>query len=302
MNSRFRSRFHRAVLVLIAGLMPLAALGAAEPAQEDRAFYLLNTDSLGDASDRVAVRFEYRSEGRLLLDHEVTLSPGAERSLLLEIPPLVWPAGAGAPNIELSVYAQGLLVARFDGESLLGYNRTLRQTHAEVVAAFVPGQPDEPAKSPIRRITANIECNSPCGGGCLPSQDYDCDGVANSIDNCTDNYNPGQQDCDGDSWGDVCDFTDGIFQPSGPVDTCMTDKDAHFGYNEFEHHVEQRLVDVSACSSPDQWDNWIRTYGYCDYTYSDADCCDEAIGTSIGQIGDSVSLWCGSKRNQDFCQ
>lgn len=299
-----RGRLALVVMVLVAGLLPLAALGAvssADPHPDDAVFYLLSGDQLGDTAGGVAVRFEYRSDDRVFRVHELNVSLDHGELLLVPIPPVAWPTVSGTLDIELVVFADGLLVGRFDGEALLAYNRTLRQTHPELVAALSPGQPDDPAKSPMRRITAKIECNSPCGGGCLPSQDYDCDGVANSIDNCTDNYNPGQQDCDSDSYGDVCDVVDGTYQGSGPVDTCMTDKDAHVGYNEFEHHVEQRLVDVSACNSPDQWDRWIRSNGYCDYSYSDQSCCQYAIGGSILQIGDNPQLWCGTQRNWDLC-
>lgn len=305
MKSRIcrRSRRDLAVLVLIASLMPLTALGAAssaEPHPEDLVFYLFNAESLGAASDVIAVRFEYRGDDSLLRDYELTVSFGQEKNMLVPIPPLVWPMASGVRDIELLVFADGLLLARFDGESLLGYTRTLRQTHPELVAALAPRQPDGPARSPIRRITAKVECNSPCGGGCMAHQDYDCDGVANSVDNCTDDPNSGQEDCDGDSWGDVCDVIDGTFQASGPVETCMTDKDSHVGYFEFEHHVEQRLVDVSACNSPDRWDVWIRSDADC-FNISDDYCCSSGIGGSISQIGDDPVLWCGTLRDQDFC-
>ncbi len=35
--------------------------------------------------------------------------------------------------------------------------------------------------------------------------DWDSDGVRNALDNCTKQYNPGQEDLDGDGKGDVCD-------------------------------------------------------------------------------------------------
>lgn len=35
--------------------------------------------------------------------------------------------------------------------------------------------------------------------------DIDADGIPNDIDNCPDNYNPGQEDSDGDGKGDACD-------------------------------------------------------------------------------------------------
>jgi cysteine-rich repeat protein len=52
----------------------------------------------------------------------------------------------------------------------------------------------------------------PPGSSCLfrpivpASGDADADGVADQLDNCPDLANPGQQDLDGDSVGDACDF------------------------------------------------------------------------------------------------
>jgi hypothetical protein len=38
-----------------------------------------------------------------------------------------------------------------------------------------------------------------------PDRDRDADGVVNSLDNCPNDYNPGQEDADGDGLGDLCD-------------------------------------------------------------------------------------------------
>jgi len=45
------------------------------------------------------------------------------------------------------------------------------------------------------------------GNYCFPCDD-DCDGVLNEEDNCVDTFNPGQENCDGDEFGDVCDVDD----------------------------------------------------------------------------------------------
>ena len=50
--------------------------------------------------------------------------------------------------------------------------------------------------------TANPDC-----GGHFPHSDTDSDGVRDSIDNCDNVPNPGQEDADGDGIGDVCDET-----------------------------------------------------------------------------------------------
>jgi CSLREA domain-containing protein len=68
--------------------------------------------------------------------------------------------------------------------------------------------------------------------------DYECDGVIDSLDNCPYDDNPGQEDTDGDLLGDVCDpcpanadcdgdgYTDGVeakFIGTDPQDPCGTD-------------------------------------------------------------------------------
>ena len=40
---------------------------------------------------------------------------------------------------------------------------------------------------------------------CTSSSDIDCDGVLNDVDNCPSNYNPNQEDTDGDNIGNPCD-------------------------------------------------------------------------------------------------
>jgi hypothetical protein len=62
----------------------------------------------------------------------------------------------------------------------------------------------------------------------IQSQDRDSDGVADGVDNCPDNANPGQEDADGDGIGDACDTCtdtdgDGSGNPGFAANTCPVD-------------------------------------------------------------------------------
>ncbi len=54
----------------------------------------------------------------------------------------------------------------------------------------------------------NIDDVALTGTECTTSQDSDGDGVADAIDNCPDDYNPGQEDADSDTFGAACDCDD----------------------------------------------------------------------------------------------
>ena len=55
-----------------------------------------------------------------------------------------------------------------------------------------------------------------------PDRDWDGDGVLNGADNCPDDFNPGQEDADGDGIGDVCDTTPTTPPTSPPTTTPPT--------------------------------------------------------------------------------
>jgi hypothetical protein len=65
--------------------------------------------------------------------------------------------------------------------------------------------------------------------------DTDSDGIPDTYDNCPEDYNPGQEDYDGDEIGNVCDDCtdkdgDGFGNPGFPANTC-TDDNCPFIYN-----------------------------------------------------------------------
>ncbi|MEQ8768745.1 MAG: thrombospondin type 3 repeat-containing protein [Planctomycetota bacterium] len=74
------------------------------------------------------------------------------------------------------------------------------------------GCPDDPLKSDP----------GDCGCG-VPEEDTDGDGVLDCIDNCPFDFNPGQEDCDGDGIGDICEIFGGSAQDcnmNGVPDDC----------------------------------------------------------------------------------
>lgn len=134
-----------------------------------------------------------------------------------------------------------------------------------------------------------------------PNGDVDLDGVLNGVDNCPANANANQANCDGDWQGDACDPLNANYQPVGGERTCMTDRDAHFAYFTFEHHVERMQRDVSTCGAPDRWTNRIARDNDC-VGISDEDCC-MGLRHSIAALGDDPFYWCSATiRDRNFCR
>lgn len=107
-----------ATAVLLASLLPSFVAGAgrsAGPSAAEPQFYLLQAEPLGYPLDDVAVHFEYRSGERVLGADDVLLGFGKDDSVLVPIPPSSWFLfGDTVPDLELLVFADGLLLARFD--------------------------------------------------------------------------------------------------------------------------------------------------------------------------------------------
>jgi len=59
--------------------------------------------------------------------------------------------------------------------------------------------------------------------------DTDMDGIIDEDDNCPNDFNPLQENDDGDNWGDACDNCLGVSNTVGgvPVDQCDTDADGY---------------------------------------------------------------------------
>ncbi|MCH8147213.1 MAG: thrombospondin type 3 repeat-containing protein [Planctomycetes bacterium] len=127
-------------------------------------------------------------------------------------------------------------------------------------------------------------------GGC--GGDPDGDGVDNRCgDNCPDDANPGQEDCDGDGFGDVCD-PEGDSDGSDGDGVCQGVDNCEFSNNPGQEDKDGDGVgdacDPCPNSNPDDADN----DGVCD----DVDIClgfddnDDGDGDGVPGNGDCVAL------------
>lgn len=278
---------------------PLPA-GVPTPVASLDGYFVYHPNGLTTAREPVTLRFEFRDGGEVVAEEVVFVGSPSKDEVLVSIPrPGLdrWrTADLAAPF--LAVFANDYQVESFTPESLASYNLQLRYSRPELLAETAdalhverPGDID------------GIQCYSPCGGGCNPSQDFDCDGVINSVDNCVDHWNPNQANCDGDQVGDACDMQAGIYQNSGPTKTCFTQVTSNISYYTIAHVVEQKQVDVSSCNGPDRWDVYGVTSQTCSRSsvqYNPGLCCLQ-LGWSIQHFGDSPTQWCGAKLNQNFC-
>lgn len=140
-----------------------------------------------------------------------------------------------------------------------------------------------------------------CRASC-PNGDVDNDGVLNSQDNCVWTYNPNQANCDGDTWGNVCDGFNATYQAITSDKTCWIDKDHHGLYFSLEHWVEHKERDVSSCGAPDRWVRWVRAQASFCFNVTNQQCCESGLSTSILQVGDNPSHWCNPGIiNNNYC-
>lgn len=134
--------------------------------------------------------------------------------------------------------------------------------------------------------------NAYCGQGCIDDNDssttceaygscnpdIDSDGVLWNVDNCRGTYNPGQENCDGDSWGDVCDSDNGTFViVSGSTRKCQIAGRTHVGYVDVQMRFNWEITDVSPCGSPNRCVA-VQSDRYTCYVSTVWDCCVAYFG------------------------
>jgi hypothetical protein len=171
---------------------------------------------------------------------------------------------------------------------------------------------------------AGTNCSASCGTryeNCLTYcnqgfGDEDGDGLGDSVDNCPVHFNPGQENCDLDNKGDVCDALDGTYVVQQAQRCFVEDRSRlvsvgwgnwSVGYlrvnvrDFWDHH----LVDVSACHSPDLFRRV--QYGLVQnecYEVNGIGChnavrhaCEELVNASP----DQDHSWCGSRFDENHC-
>ena len=175
-----------------------------------------------------------------------------------------------------------------------------------------------------RNDCAGPNCAAACAArydGCIREcnlgyADEDSDGFADSVDNCPLLPNPGQENCDGDEKGDICDGLDGTYVVQDLQRCFVEDRSSELAISWggwsigklrinvrdfWDHH----LVDVSACHSPDlmrqvQHDliqdecyevNGVGCYG------AVRRACEELVNRS----SDPDHSWCGSRFDSNYC-
>ena len=117
-----------------------------------------------------------------------------------------------------------------------------------------------------------------CEGYGLCNPDIDSDGVYWNVDNCQGTYNPGQEDCDGDSIGTACDNDNGNFAiVPGSDRKCHISGRTHVGYVDVQMRFNWEITDEGPCGSPNRCVA-IQSNRYTCYFSTVWDCCVTYFG------------------------
>ena len=251
--------------------------------------YEFNIDHLQSTKNGFEGMIEYVANGEVLFSKTFVLEAEAQEFNTVKLPdPLVMGMALGdAVEISINVYANDSLIDQF---SLSAFDEYQSKLSSELSISL------------NRRPPCNqdyCEPIDPCRFG-LPN-DCDRDGVLDHVDNCEINYNPGQEDCDSDGQGNVCDNQNANFQRSGGEKTCTIDKDRHLFDYDLEHWVKQKWVDVSSCGAADRYTKRVARERSCSHGTNSGVCCHVKLGSSILSFGDDPNFWCGRVDNYSTC-
>lgn len=132
-----------------------------------------------------------------------------------------------------------------------------------------------------------MDCRMPCydsGSGVITCGEYqncfadpDNDGILWWNDNCPMNHNPGQENCDGDDLGDICDSrNEKWILTENNFELCYIDVDDHLFHQTLEAYSRQVYTNICGVGG-----TCIKHYllgsGPCPRPLSSAFCCDEAF-------------------------
>ena len=124
-----------------------------------------------------------------------------------------------------------------------------------------------------------------CGCGAADT-DADADGVADCIDNCSDLYNPGQADCDGDGYGDACEIEAGAGDCNANAipDACDIASGASPDVDG-DGQPDACQPDCNGNALPDAWEVAQGIAGDCNANGLPDDCEDGSIRADTGDMG-----------------
>ena len=123
-----------------------------------------------------------------------------------------------------------------------------------------------------------------------PANDPDGDGVVNTSDNCQCVANNNQANCDGDAYGDACDYQDNSWRLiSVGTRNCYLDEDQHWDGTTLELYYQN--VYRSTCTGQTCYDKYLRSTTTCSWGSDTYNCCKSKWGI----------YECGGVWNVDNC-
>jgi len=164
--------------------------------------------------------------------------------------------------------------------------------------------PDDPREPALNLCGSVCSSGTPCdscrtAGGLTttcgqfaghPANDLDGDGVVDTNDNCSCAANSNQANCDGDAYGDVCDFQDNSWKLiTTGTQHCYLDTDNHTFNTTLEFYYQN--VYKSSCTGQTCYQKYLRGSVSCTTGSDYYQCCQ--------------NKWfapdCGGAWNQDQC-